>query len=160
MIPSFQFRGKGSGTARFHLQGRALQVSGENHPRPAPVFSPKTLPVEAVRILAPEIGNDMFHLLIANDHESKGMYRKTENRQMDKKNGTGRRSLHNVQLSLFKRDFTGMGGSRHRLFQGILQVHLQDCLPPVGSGYIILHTQSSDFLTTSKYETEIPYIFL
>lgn len=76
MIPSFQFRGKGSGTARFHLQGRALQVSGENHPRPAPVFSPKTLPVEAVRILAPEIGNDMFHLLIANDHESKGMYRK------------------------------------------------------------------------------------
>lgn len=65
MIPSFQFRGKGSGTARFHLQGRALQVSGENHPRPAPVFSPKTLPVEAVRILAPEIGNDMFHLLIA-----------------------------------------------------------------------------------------------
>ena len=56
MIPSFQFRGKGSGTARFHLQGRALQVSGENHPRPAPVFSPKTLPVEAVRILAPEIG--------------------------------------------------------------------------------------------------------
>jgi len=61
MIPSFQFRGKGSGTARFHLQGRALQVSGENHPRPAPVFSPKTLPVEAVRILAPEIGNDMFH---------------------------------------------------------------------------------------------------
>ena len=85
MIPSFQFRGKGSGTARFHLQGRALQVSGENHPRPAPVFSPKTLPVEAVRILAPEIGNDMFHLLIANDHESKGMYRKTENRQMDKK---------------------------------------------------------------------------
>ena len=93
MIPSFQFRGKGSGTARFHLQGRALQVSGENHPRPAPVFSPKTLPVEAVRILAPEIGNDMFHLLIANDHESKGMYRKTENRQMDKKNGTGRRSF-------------------------------------------------------------------
>ena len=81
MIPSFQFRGKGSGTARFHLQGRALQVSGENHPRPAPVFSPKTLPVEAVRILAPEIGNDMFHLLIANDHESKGMYRKTENRR-------------------------------------------------------------------------------
>lgn len=73
MIPSFQFRGKGSGTARFHLQGRALQVSGENHPRPAPVFSPKTLPVEAVRILAPEIGNDMFHLLIANDHESKGV---------------------------------------------------------------------------------------
>ena len=124
MIPSFQFRGKGSGTARFHLQGRALQVSGENHPRPAPVFSPKTLPVEAVRILAPEIGNDMFHLLIANDHESKGMYRKTENRQMDKKNGTGRRSLHNVQLSLFKRDFTGLGGSRHRLFQGILQVPL------------------------------------
>ena len=59
-----------------------------------------------------------------NDHESKGMYRKTENRQMDKKNGTGRRSLHNVQLSLFKRDFTGMGGSRHRLFQGILQVPL------------------------------------
>ena len=65
-----------------------------------------------------------FHLLIAYDHESKGMYRKTENRQMDKKNGTGRRSLHNVQLSLFKRDFTGMGGSRHRLFQGILQVPL------------------------------------
>ena len=124
MIPSFQFRGKGSGTARFHLQGRALQVSGENHPRPAPVFSPKTLPVEAVRILAPEIGNDMFHLLIANDHESKGMYRKTENRQMDKKNGTGRRSLHSVQLSLFKRDFAGMDGSRHRLFQGILQVPL------------------------------------
>ena len=50
---------------------------GENHPRHAPVFSPKTLPVEAVRILAPEIGNGMFHLLIANDHESKGMYRKT-----------------------------------------------------------------------------------
>ena len=66
MIPSSQFRGKGSGTARFHLQGRALQVSGENHPRPAPVFSPKTLPVEAVRILAPEIGskhsiNSPFH---------------------------------------------------------------------------------------------------
>lgn len=97
---------------------------GENHPRPTPVFSPKTLPVEAVRILAPEIGNGMFHLLIANDHESKGMYRKTENRQMDKKNGTGRRSLHSVQLSLFKRNFAGMDGSRHRLFQGILQVPL------------------------------------
>ena len=91
---------------------------------PAPVFSPKTLPVEAVRILAPEIGNGMFHLLIANDHESKGIYRKTENRQMDKKNGTGRRSLHSVQLSLFKRNFAGMDGSRHRLFQGILQVPL------------------------------------
>lgn len=53
-----------------------------------------------------------------------GVYRMLTNRQMDKKNGTGRRSLHNVQLSLFKRDFTGMGGSRHRLFQGILQVPL------------------------------------
>ena len=29
MIPSSQFRGKGSGTARCHLQGRALQVSGK-----------------------------------------------------------------------------------------------------------------------------------
>ena len=28
-ILTFQFRGKGSGTARFHLQGRALQVSGK-----------------------------------------------------------------------------------------------------------------------------------
>ena len=41
-----------------------------------------------------------------------------------KKNGTGRRSLHSVQLSLFKRNFAGMDGSRHRLFQGILQVPL------------------------------------
>ena len=151
MIPSFQFRGKGSETARFHLQGRALQVSEENHPRPAPVFSPKTLPVEAVRILAPEIGNDMFHLLIANDHESKGMYRKTENRQMDKKNGTGRRSLHNVQLSLFKRDFTGMGGSRHRLFQGILQVPLENRLPSGSGGDTFLHPQLLGILIPPAY---------
>ena len=146
MIPSFQFRGKGSGTARFHLQGRALQVSGKIILTYVPVFSPKTLPVEAVRILAPEIGNDMFHLLIANDHESKGMYRKTENRQMDKKNGTGRRSLHNVQLSLFKRNFTGMGGSRHRVFQGILQVPLQSRLPAGSGGDTFLHSQLFGFL--------------
>ena len=69
-------------------------------------------------------------------------------------------SVHRVQLLVHKRHISGMGGGSHRLFQGILQVHLQDCLPPVGSGYIILHTQSSDFLTTSNYETEIPYIFL
>jgi hypothetical protein len=124
MIPSFQFRGKGSGTARFHLQGRALQVSGENHPRPAPVFSPKTLPVEAVRILAPEIGNDMFHPLTIYGHENKGMYRKTQDSQMDKDYGIGHCRLHRVQLSPLKRNIARMGGSRHRVFQGILQVFI------------------------------------
>ena len=50
-------------TALFHLQGRAFQVSGKIILTvPAPVFSPKILPVEAVRSPAPEIGNDMFHL--------------------------------------------------------------------------------------------------
>ena len=43
MIPSFQFRGKGSGTARFHLQGRALQVSGENHPHSRSGIFPENL---------------------------------------------------------------------------------------------------------------------
>ena len=124
MIPSFQFRGKGSGTARFHLQGRALQVSGENHPRPAPVFSPKTLPVEAVRSPAPEIGNDMFHPLTIYGHENEGIYRKTDNRQMDKDDSIGHRGLHRVRLSVFKRRVARVDGSRHRLFQEILQVSL------------------------------------
>lgn len=36
---------QGSGTARFHPQGRALQVSGKIILTRVPVFSPKTLPV-------------------------------------------------------------------------------------------------------------------
>ena len=52
------------------------------------------------------------------------MYRKNENKQMDKDCGIGHYSLHRVQLSPFKGHITGMSGGRHRLFQGILQVSL------------------------------------
>ena len=97
---------------------------GENHPRPAPVFSPKTLPVEAVRSPAPEIGNDMFHPLTIYGHENEGIYRKTDNRQMDKDDSIAHRGLHRVRLSVFKRRIARVDGSRHRLFQGILQVSL------------------------------------
>lgn len=53
-----------------------MQVSGKIILTRVPVFSPKTLPVEAVRFPAPEIGNDMFHPLTIYGHENKGMYRK------------------------------------------------------------------------------------
>ncbi|MCS3268005.1 hypothetical protein NXX78_20010 [Bacteroides fragilis] len=43
MIPSFQFRGKGSGTARFHLQGRALQVSKGKSSSPCSGIFPENL---------------------------------------------------------------------------------------------------------------------
>ena len=89
-----------------------------------PVFSPKTLPVEAVRFPAPEIGNDMFHPLTIYGHENKGMYRKTQDSQMDKDYGIGHCRLHRVQLSPLKRNIARMGGSRHRVFQGILQVFI------------------------------------
>ena len=40
---------------------------------------------------------------------------------MDKKNGTGRRSLHSVQLSLFKRNFAGMDGVAIVCFRGFFR---------------------------------------
>lgn len=146
MIPSSQFRGKGSGTARCHLQGRALQVSGKIILTYVPVFSPKTLPVEAVRFPAPEIGNDMFHPLIIYGHENKGMYRKTQDSQMDKDDSLRYCRLHRVQLSLLKRNIARMGGSRHRVFQGILQVPLQSRLPAGSGGDTFLHSQLFGFL--------------
>lgn len=68
--------------------------------------------------------------------------------------------VHRVQLPPHKRRISGMGGCSHRLFQGILQVHLQDCLLPAGSSDIVLYPQPSGFLITSSHETDIPYIFL
>lgn len=41
---------------------------------------------------------------------------------MDKDYGIGHCRLHRVQLSPLKRNIARMGGSRHRVFQGILQV--------------------------------------
>lgn len=61
------------------------------------------MPVEAVRSPAPEIGNDMFHPLTIYGHENEGIYRKTDNRQMDKDDSIGHRGLHRVRLSVFKR---------------------------------------------------------
>ena len=61
---------------------------------------------------------------------------------------------------LHSRGISGMDGGRHRLFQGIFQVHLQDCLLPAGCGDTILHPQLSGLLTIPGYETYIPYRFL
>lgn len=66
---------------------------------------------------------------------------------MDKDSGSGHYSLHRVPLSPFKGHITGMGGGRHRLFQGILQVHLPDCLLPAGCGDTVLHPQLPGLLT-------------
>ena len=54
---------------------------------------------------------------------------------MDKDYGIGHCRLHRVQLSPLKRNIARMGGSRHRVFQGILQV----------------------FLKIQTYEADIPY---
>jgi hypothetical protein len=143
--------GKGSGAACFHLQGQTFQVSKKIILTRVPVFSPKTLPVEAVRFPAPEIGNDMFHLSTIYGHENKGMYQKGHNKQVDKDDGVGHCSRHRVQLPLFKGNITGMDGGRHRLFQGILPVHLQDRLLPAGCGDTFLHSQLSGILTIEQY---------
>ena len=55
--------------------------------------------------------------------------------------------IHRVQLPVHERHISGMGGGRHRLFQEILQVHLPDCLFPVGGSDTVLHPQLSGFLT-------------
>ena len=41
-----------------------------------------------------------------------------------KDDSIGHRGLHRVRLSVFKRRVARVDGSRHRLFQGILQVPL------------------------------------
>ena len=74
---------------------------------------------------------------------------------MDKDCGIGHYSLHRVQLSPFKGHITGMSGGRHRLFQGILQVHLPDCLFPAGSGDTVLPPQPSALLTMPEYEKDV-----
>lgn len=117
MIQSFHFRDKGSGPPV-----STCKVFGENHPRRAPVFSPKTLPVEAVRFPAPEIGNDMFHRLTLYGHENKRVYREVENRQTDQDGGIGACCLCRIQLSVFTGNIPRMGSGSHCLLQGILQV--------------------------------------
>lgn len=70
---------------------------------------------------------------------------------------TGHCSVHRVRLPVHQRRITGMGGGRHRLLQGILQVHLPDCLFPAGSGDTILSSQPSALLTMPEYETDVSY---
>ena len=57
MMKPSRFAGQRSQPARFHRQGQAASGFGKNHPRCAPVFFPKTLPVEADCKKAPETGN-------------------------------------------------------------------------------------------------------
>ena len=61
--------------------------------------------------------------------------------------------IHRVQLPVHERHISGMGGGRHRLFQGILQVPLPDSLPSGGCGHTFLHTQFSGILTIFDHET-------
>lgn len=104
-----------------------------------------------------ELEMTILYIIIKQDHESKGIYRKGMDRQVATACRTGHCSVHRVRLSVCKRRITGMGGGSHRLFQGILQVHLPDCLFPAGSGDTVLPPQPSAFLTMPKYETDILY---
>lgn len=70
---------------------------------------------------------------------------------MGKNCGISHCSRHRVQLSLFKGNIAGMDGGRHRLFQGILPVYLQDRLLPAGCGDTFLHSQLSGILTAEQY---------
>ncbi len=76
---------------------------------------------------------------------------------MDKDYGIGHCRLHRVQLSPLKRNIARMGGSRHRVFQGILQVFILNSLPAGSGGYTFLHSQLSGFLKIQTYEADIPY---
>lgn len=59
MTLSSRYAGEGSRPPVSTGKVRPMQISRENHPRRAPVFSRKTLPVGAVCMKAHETGNDI-----------------------------------------------------------------------------------------------------
>ena len=63
---------------------------------------------EGVGLAAPQIGNNIRLFIV----------------DWDKDYGIGHCRLHRVQLSPLKRNIARMGGSPHRVFQGILQVFI------------------------------------
>ena len=78
---------------------------------------------------------------------------------MDKGHSAGHCSLYRVQLLVYTGCIARMDGSRHRVFQGILQVYLQSRLS-AGSGCdTFLHSQLSGFLKIQANEADIPYRF-
>ena len=99
----------------------------------------------------------MFHPLTIYGHENKGLYRKKRNWQMDKDDGIGHYSLYRVQLPVYTGSIARMDGSRHRVFQGSLQVSLQSRLPAGGGCDTFLHFQLSGFLKIQANEADLKY---
>ena len=76
---------------------------------------------------------------------------------MDKDDGIGHYSLYRVQLPVYTGSIARMDGSRHRVFQGILQVSLQSRLPAGGGCDTFLHFQLSGFLKIQANEADLKY---
>lgn len=68
----------------------------------------------------------------------------------------GHHCRNRVQLPVHERHITGMDSCCHCLFQGLLQVHLQDSLFSACGSDNLLYPQQSGLLTILGYETDIP----
>ena len=130
--------------ARFHRQGRALRFRGKSSSPETPVFSPKTLPVEAVCTTAPETGNGIpiRHIV----YESERKNQENSRQQVGKDGSIGPHSRHRVQLALFARHIPRMDRRGHRVFQGTVQVPLPDSLYARGARHHPVHPEFSGLL--------------
>ena len=150
MTEPSRFAGQRSQPARFHRQGRAASGFGKNHPRFTPVFSPKTLPVEADCEKPPKTG--VVSPQKQEDYESKRTYQKDSGQQMDKAPRAGRYGSRHIQLALYTRHISRMDRRGHCMFQRNLQVPLPCSLPARGTGHPPVHPESPGLLKSDSRE--------